>query len=152
MLRFFSFRRFVSLLFRPAAYLLRDLFPWLLKAFIGWLAERARETPRREAYCRDCPFRPSVPPEPAPPGAPDSSARSTLPLAPLLMFATLLAGCVPAGSYVAADRATFDAVAPEYSDYVREDAQLDADQRARRSRTIDAWRVRLEQAEAASLR
>lgn len=53
----------------------------------------------------------------------------------------------PAGAYVAADRATYDAVAPEYSAYVHNDPNLGDDERARRDRTLETWRVRLEAAE-----
>lgn len=49
--------------------------------------------------------------------------------------------------YTAADRATFDAVAPNYLNYVEHDDSLDADEKKRRERTITTWRLRLEQAE-----
>jgi hypothetical protein len=49
--------------------------------------------------------------------------------------------------YTQADRATFDAVAPKYLEYVEGDASLDAEQKARRKQTINTWRLRLEQAE-----
>ena len=47
----------------------------------------------------------------------------------------------------AADRATYDAVAPEYAAYVANDATLSDEQRARRDRTVQTWRLRLETAE-----
>ena len=53
----------------------------------------------------------------------------------------------PTGPYVAADRATHDAVAPEYHACVTADPALDDEQKARRRRTIESWRLRLEQAE-----
>lgn len=56
----------------------------------------------------------------------------------------------PAGAYVAADRATYDAVAPEYAAYVANDAALSDEQRARRERTVQTWRLRLETAEQAA--
>jgi hypothetical protein len=56
----------------------------------------------------------------------------------------------PTDAYLAADRATFDAVAPEYRAYVDSDPFLDADQRERRGRTVDVWRRRLEDAERGS--
>jgi hypothetical protein len=56
----------------------------------------------------------------------------------------------PSGAYVAADRATYDAVAPEYAAYVAHDASLSDEQRARRDRTVQTWRLRLETAERAA--
>jgi hypothetical protein len=74
----------------------------------------------------------------------------------LLLLPTHLTGCsvltAPEGTYVAADRATYDAVAPEYCAYVTNDPSLDDEQRARRRRTVDTWRVRLEAAEGAARR
>jgi len=76
------------------------------------------------------------------------------PLALLVLPAALLAhasGCAslasPSAAYVAADRATYDAVAPEYAEYVRNDASLDDDQRARRQRTLETWRIRVKSVE-----
>ena len=56
-------------------------------------------------------------------------------------------GQTPAAAYVAADRATFEAVAPEYATYVASDARLDEEERARRERTVQTWRIRIESAE-----
>ena len=77
------------------------------------------------------------------------------PLALLLLPATLLApasGCAslesPAAAYVAADRATYEAVAPEYAAYVRNDPALSDEQRQRRGRTVETWRIRINAAEA----
>ncbi len=64
--------------------------------------------------------------------------------ASLLLGAT---GCTPAGMYVAADRATYEAVAPEYLGYVAADPAMTADQKNRRRRTLETWRLRLEAAE-----
>jgi hypothetical protein len=79
------------------------------------------------------------------------------PLALLLPAALLphAAGCQslnnlaqsPAAAYVAADRATYDAVAPEYAAYVRADPTLDAESRDRRERTLETWRLRVESGE-----
>ena len=55
--------------------------------------------------------------------------------------------CTPLESYVQADRATFDVIAPAYLMYVQMDAGLDAEQRARRERLVDSWLIRLVQAE-----
>lgn len=49
--------------------------------------------------------------------------------------------------YTAADRATYEAVAPTYLNYVKGDASLNKDEKKRRERTITTWRLRLEQAE-----
>jgi hypothetical protein len=57
-------------------------------------------------------------------------------------------GCGPTGGYVAADRATYDAVAPEYAAYVTADATLTPEQRQRRQRTLAAWKLRIESTQA----
>jgi hypothetical protein len=78
------------------------------------------------------------------------------PLALLLLPAVLAhaSGCAslsgPAAAYVAADRATYDAVAPEYADYVRHDPALDEAARARRGRTLETWRLRVEAGEGSA--
>jgi hypothetical protein len=46
-----------------------------------------------------------------------------------------------------ADRATYDAVAPEYAAYVAADPKLTAEQRDRRNRTVEMWKLRLEDEE-----
>jgi hypothetical protein len=53
----------------------------------------------------------------------------------------------PGGAYVAADRATYEALAPEYAAYVAADPALADDERARRTRTLQTWRMRIEAAE-----
>jgi hypothetical protein len=62
-------------------------------------------------------------------------ARRVLLMLLSLSAACALGGCqvlgAPAGPYVAADRATFDAVAPEYSAYLSNDPALTPDERAR---------------------
>ena len=58
-----------------------------------------------------------------------------------------VSACTPAAAYVEADRATFDAIAGSYLDYVRADELLDESQVDRRSRLVDTWRIRIEQAE-----
>lgn len=71
-------------------------------------------------------------------------------LSSLLLFAAT--GC-PATSdiiredYVAADRATFEAIVPRYREYVEADPGLDAEEKKRRNRTVDTWDLRLKQAE-----
>lgn len=66
-------------------------------------------------------------------------------LAILLFLAA--ASCSAAPDYVAADRATFDAVAPEYARYVANDTTLTAEQITRRMDTIQSWEARLKAAE-----
>lgn len=78
----------------------------------------------------------------------------------LLGAASLLAsgvgGCsalqgvqAPGGAYVAADRATYEALAPEYAAYVAADPALADDDRARRTHALQTWRLRIEAAEQA---
>lgn len=84
----------------------------------------------------------------------DWRMNAALPFAPISLFLLLSqsAGCsvlqVPAASYVAADRATYDAVAPEYAAYVDADDALDQAERARRARTLAAWDARIRAAAA----
>lgn len=79
----------------------------------------------------------------------DWRMNALLPFAPISLFLVLsqCSGCsvlqAPAADYVAADRATYDAVAPEYAAYVEQDAALDDEARARRARTIAAWDLRI---------
>lgn len=54
----------------------------------------------------------------------------------------LLAGCTPGQTYVQADRATYEAVAPEYRTYVESDSTLSLDQQQRRIRTLETWELR----------
>lgn len=64
----------------------------------------------------------------------------SLGIAALFLFGT---GCVLDKEYVAADKTTFDAVAPGYGAYVESDPKLDADAKARLLRTIESWRIRI---------
>lgn len=68
----------------------------------------------------------------------------------VLLFASPLllglAACNPGAAYVEADRLTHEAIAPEHRRYVDADPNLDAEQKARRHRTLDAWAVRIEHA------
>ena len=54
-----------------------------------------------------------------------------------------LFGCMPHGAYVKADRATYDAVAPEYREYVEEDDTLTKEQKERRYTTVETWKERV---------
>ena len=70
----------------------------------------------------------------------------------LLLLLSQCNGCSalrpPAPDYVAADRATYEAVAPEYAAYVHADPALDGDDRARRGRTLATWDARIRAAQA----
>lgn len=68
-----------------------------------------------------------------------------------LLLLLALAGCAtPDRLYVAADRATYEAVAPSWSAYISVDPSLTAQQRARRLTLIETWRQRIEAAEGAT--
>jgi hypothetical protein len=58
-------------------------------------------------------------------------------------------GCAlrpPTPDYVAADRATYEAVAPEYAAYVHADPALSEEDRDRRDRTLATWDARIRSA------
>lgn len=70
----------------------------------------------------------------------------------LALTLALVSGCcattdIIRSDYVEADRATYEAVAPRYLEYVQADESLDSEEKKRRERTINTWRLRLEQAE-----
>lgn len=68
----------------------------------------------------------------------------------LLLLLVLLTGCAGLDQkYVAADKLTHEAIAPEYRRYVERDAGLDAAQKKRRLKTLEAWAARIEEAERA---
>jgi hypothetical protein len=71
-----------------------------------------------------------------------------LPVFAVMIIAGGCANQVPA-DWVAADRATYEAVAPEFTAYVQQDATLTPEQRQRRQNTVETWRVRLEEHEKA---
>jgi hypothetical protein len=52
-------------------------------------------------------------------------------------------GCALNKDYVKADKATFDAIAPEYLRYIDLDTTLDKEQKDRRHRTVDSWNLRI---------
>ena len=60
----------------------------------------------------------------------------------LLVLPLFLVSCCTPD--VSAERATFDAIEPEYRDYVEGDEQLTEEQKLRRFRMLDTWRMRLE--------
>lgn len=70
----------------------------------------------------------------------------------LLLLLPFLAGCQGVSErYVAADRLTHAAVAPEYRRYVERDAALSPEQKQRRLKTLAAWAARLRSASPASV-
>jgi len=70
-----------------------------------------------------------------------------LPLAGCQALAAL--GKSPDAAYIAADTATFNAVAPQQAAYVAADPALTQEQRDRRIRTLQTWRFRTTQAKDA---
>lgn len=63
----------------------------------------------------------------------------------LLVLPSCAAG--PDPTFVAASRATHDAIAPEYLGYVDADPTLSTEQRTRRHASIDRWREAIESRE-----
>ena len=67
--------------------------------------------------------------------------------APLFVCLLMLSSCngvSVAAAYHAADKATYEAIAPEYEAYVQADEKLDAASKASRMRTLATWKMRLE--------
>jgi hypothetical protein len=60
---------------------------------------------------------------------------------------SFLAGCDVAKQYIEADRATYEAVAPEYSEYVKNDPNLNDNSKQLRLNTLTTWESRLIAAE-----
>ena len=58
----------------------------------------------------------------------------------LLAVLLFLSGCNLGGQ---ADRATYDAIAPEYLGYVDADPALTPEQKARRVQTVRSWEAKL---------
>lgn len=71
----------------------------------------------------------------------------------VLLLAPFLAGCagqsVPA-DWVAGERKTYDAIAPEYGDYVNADPNLSALQKANRQNDVKSWESRVVEHEKAT--
>lgn len=71
----------------------------------------------------------------------------------LIPFVFVFSGCAALTSsapesWVRADRATHDAIAPEYVEYVDKDATLDQAGKDRRHRTVQTWETRISEHEA----
>lgn len=62
----------------------------------------------------------------------------------LCVLALVGGGCSVSKEYVAADEATYSAVAPEYTKYVDGDPKLTAEQKATRKNTVATWKFRIE--------
>jgi len=61
----------------------------------------------------------------------------------LLASLVLFCGCTLQEAYVAADVATYEAIAPAFSRYVEADESLDDAQKARRHSAVTAWKARI---------
>lgn len=69
-------------------------------------------------------------------------------VASLLGLAVVCCSCAgPAEAYVQADRATYEAIAPEYRAYVEADEDLDEAQVQRRIDLLSTWEARIRAAE-----
>ena len=66
-------------------------------------------------------------------------ARTTL-----AILALVASSCSTAPVYMEADKATYQAIAPEYQAYVAADSKLTAAQKARRLATLASWKKRWE--------
>lgn len=64
-------------------------------------------------------------------------------LALMALYLLVAPGCTLQEAYVAADQATYDAVAPEYEGYVNLDTGLTEVQKERRRETLRSWKARL---------
>lgn len=60
----------------------------------------------------------------------------------ILIILFFLSGCNLGGE---ADRATFDAIAPEYLGYVTQDPALTDEQKERRRQTVRSWEAKVKQ-------
>lgn len=56
-------------------------------------------------------------------------------------------GCTPGKAYIEADRATFDAIAPEYLELIESSGKFDEAKIQRRKDTVESWRRRIDAAE-----
>jgi len=72
-------------------------------------------------------------------------------LSPLFLFLLLVlvpSSCKgPQDAFTKGSRSVFDVIAPAHRAYLEADATLDAEQKARRIRTLAAWEVLIKKAE-----
>jgi len=68
------------------------------------------------------------------------TAKALLPVFLIVGFSS----CSVSDAYLKADADTYDAVAPAQKQYIEHDSALSAEQKARRIRTLDAWKLRIE--------
>lgn len=59
----------------------------------------------------------------------------------------LFSGCTAPETYVQADRATYEQIAPAHRRYIEQDLTLNASQRASRLDTLNSWELRIRKAE-----
>ena len=64
------------------------------------------------------------------------------------VFLTAFAGCGIDRQYIRADRFTYEAIAPEYQEYVDQNKTLNSLEKSRRFLTIELWERRIQEAEA----
>lgn len=67
-----------------------------------------------------------------------------------VVLLALVSACTPMGAYVEADAITYEAIAPAHAAYIEADAALTPAQRARRLRTLETWRIRVQAARKAN--
>ena len=76
-----------------------------------------------------------------------SAIKKAYGLALLAGLALGLQGCTLQGSYVTADRLTYEAVAPVYLRYTDDDRALDQASKDRRRELVESWRARIDEGE-----
>lgn len=70
-----------------------------------------------------------------------------------LILCAALTGCVtPNETYVNADEATYNVIAPRYQAYVKADPALEPLEQAREMRLLDSWKLRITKAKEALAR
>lgn len=57
-----------------------------------------------------------------------------------------LASCTPPAQYVSSDLETYQVIAPEYIALVNTASSLTLEEKVRRARSVDAWRIRVDRA------
>lgn len=68
----------------------------------------------------------------------------------VLLLLPFAVGCATNADYIKADQATYDAIAPEYLELVKNGCHADgkpyftAEEQERRARTIQSWKLRID--------